>query len=68
MSLHLYSDSYAGKNKNYIVLGYFITMMGLVLHDYIDWYFMTIGHTKFLPDEGFGHIRHLGLIVDLFSM
>lgn len=43
--------------------------VGLGYHDSIDWYFMTVGHTKFWPDEGFGHIRrYVGRRVDVFSM
>lgn len=26
-------------------------------HDEVVWNFMTVGHTKFRPDEGFGQIR-----------
>lgn len=38
-------------------------------YDSIDWYFMTVGHKKFRPDEGFGHIRKIvGNRVDVSSM
>lgn len=68
-SLNLHSDSCTGKNKNNIVLGMLMTRVGLGFHEYIDWNLMTVGHTKFRPDEGFGHIRkHVGRRVDVMSM
>lgn len=46
-----------------------MTRMGLGLHDSIYCNFMTVGYTKFRPDEGFGHIRqHVCRRFDLFSM
>lgn len=55
--LHFHSDSCSGQNKNNIVLGYYMVMVAMGFYDVSDWYFMCVGHTKFLPNEIFGHIR-----------
>lgn len=65
-SLHLLSDIYMSQNKNYIVLGYFIARLGLCFHEKIGLYFMAVGHTNFMPDEGFENIRkYVGWTVDV---
>ena len=56
-TLDLNSDSSTGQNKNNIMVGYFVTRVALGFHDFIRWKFMMVGHTKFRPDEGFGHTR-----------
>lgn len=61
-NLHLNSDSCAGQNKINILLG-------LGYHKTSIWSFMTVGHTKFHPDEGFGNIRqYVGRRVHVFCM
>lgn len=55
--LFLHSDSCVGQNKNNIVLGYYMLRVALGYHEEVVWQFMTVGHTKFRPDEGFGQIR-----------
>lgn len=68
-SLHLHSDSFTVENKNRIVLSYFISKLGLGYHDSIGWNFMTVGHTKCRPDEGFSNIfKHVSRRVEIFSI
>lgn len=56
-TLHLHSDSCSGQNKNNIVLGYITLFVRLEYHENIVLRSMTGGHTKFHPEEEFGHIQ-----------
>ena len=56
-TLSIFSDSCCGQNRNNIVLGFLIRRAERALNDRIEWNFLAVGHTKFAPDRGFGHIR-----------
>lgn len=65
---HPHSDSCAEQSKNTILLGYLTTRVRLG-YDSIDWQFMTVGLTKFRPEEAFGQIRRdVSRWVDVFSL
>lgn len=67
--LDLHRDSCAAENKKNIMLGYFMTRVGLCYHDEVLWHFMAVGHTRFRPDRGFGNIRkHVGRRLDVINV
>lgn len=50
------------------MLGFFLLRVANG-YDEIDWHFMTVGHTKFKQDEGFGNIRRfIGSHATFFKM
>lgn len=66
--LHLHSDL-CSRQKNNIVLGYFMCRVGHGYHDKLVWHFMSVVHTKFRPEVGSGCIlRHVWQRIDILSM
>ena len=55
--VHLHCDNCAGQNKNKFMLWYLAWRVASGLHEVITLNFMVKGHTKFLPDSGFGLLK-----------
>lgn len=56
-TVHLHCDNCAGQNKNKFMLWYLAWRVVTGLHEVITLNFMIKGHTKFLPDSGFGLLK-----------
>ena len=49
-SVHFHADNYCGQNKNLFLMSYFMWRVLVGLNKEIKLPFLSVGHTKFLPN------------------
>jgi len=55
--LVVHADNCVGQNKNNIMMDYLARRVAVGLHNKITMLFLSVGHTKFAPDAGFGILK-----------
>ena len=71
---HLHADNCSGQNKNRYMMYYLMWRVLTGQHDEITISFLPVGHTKFLPDAGFGMLKrkfrltNVGCLSDIVSV